>query len=375
MASGAIAFTANVSGVPELLLSLSAPGGSSGSSSNALNGKQSGIARLMQSPVFHPCVRLARWKEHPGDLSFVPPDGRFVLAGYEVDLMPSLSLHADQPPSRAEKLFMPATVDLRTGLGDKGADFEVRLTLNTNFPGTQKSSASTRSGTSTPTLSFGGSGSGGFASAGTSNTPVLETVVVHVPLPEDVRSVMELRTSRGEAHFQQPEGTVEWKVPTKEDGAAGNNNRTIVLTGTIIGPPSAVVADEGENEDDRVHASDDPTNPNSSLLGYYDADVKSSSDNATKSDVHSHGQTGSNLNNKNTQSASTSRRRPNPSTASFMPHTATVSFKVRGWIPSGIKVDALVLDSRRSRGIGDNVKPFKGVKYVAVSRDGVERRA
>ena len=76
LVSGSIAFTAKVSGVPDLLLTLSAPGGSLG------------ISRILDLPVFHPCVRLARWREKPGELSFVPPDGRFVLAGYEVDLLP-----------------------------------------------------------------------------------------------------------------------------------------------------------------------------------------------------------------------------------------------------------------------------------------------
>lgn len=122
LVSGTIAFTAKISGVPELLLSLTAPGG------------QQAIGRKLELPVFHPCVRLAKWRERPGELSFVPPDGRFILAGYEVDLLP-IDPSLDQPPSHMEKLFLPAIVDIRKSLGPTGSDFEVRLILNTNFPG------------------------------------------------------------------------------------------------------------------------------------------------------------------------------------------------------------------------------------------------
>ena len=125
-AAGSIAFTAKISGVPDLILTLSAPGGTS-----AL--KSAGISRTMQLPTFHSCVRLNRWKDNPGELSFIPPDGRFMLAGYEVDLLPS-PINTDHPPSKQERLFLPASVDLRTGLGPTSSDFEARLTLNTTFP-------------------------------------------------------------------------------------------------------------------------------------------------------------------------------------------------------------------------------------------------
>jgi hypothetical protein len=58
----------------------------------------------------------------------------------------------------------------------------------------------------------------------------------------------------------------------------------------------------------------------------------------------------------------------------MMPTSASVSFSVRGWLPSGLRVDSLVIDPQRSRGLGENVRPYKGVKYLCVSRRGVERR-
>jgi AP-3 complex subunit mu len=348
VSSGSIAFTAKISGVPDLLLMLSAPGGSS-------SNKGSSISRIMKSPVFHPCVRLVRWKDHPGDLSFVPPDGRFVLAGYEVDLLPSY-VDINTLPSR-EKLFMPATVDLQTGLGEKGSDFEARLTLNTDFPGSQMSSKSTgRTGTSTPSFSFGGS------SSGSSNAPTLEAVVVSIPLPPNVRSVTDLRPSRGEAQFQQFERHIQWKVPTK-DGASVSGTATLV--GTVVGPVNT--EDVEEEDDDNETSNGGTANP---LLGYYDE----GSANATEVSQALTSSKAKGVGVGQTSNTSAVQQRRSQANRALMPRSVSVSFTVRGWLPSGIKVDSLVIDPRKSRGLGDGVKPFKGVKYITVSRRGVERR-
>jgi AP-3 complex subunit mu len=352
ISSGYIAFTAKISGVPDLLLTLSAPGGSS-------SGKGASISRIVQSPVFHPCVRLARWKEQPGEISFVPPDGRFVLAGYEVNLLPSYA-DADRPPEKAEKLFMPATVDLRTGLGEKASDLEVRLTLNTNFPGSQtvkSGTSSSRPGTSTPSFSFAGS------NAGSSNAPILEAVVVSVPLPDCVRSVTDLRPSRGEAHFQQYERSIIWKVSTKDSASV---NGTAVLLGTLIGPIDA----EGGTEDVEDIETSNGTN-NNPLLGYYDE---------TSANITDAPQTPASLKGKGVVAAKNEstpvvQQRRSQANRALMPRSVNVSFNVRGWLPSGIKVDGLVIDQKRSKGLGEGVKPYRGVKYLTVSRKGVERRA
>ena len=289
-------------------------------------------------PVFHSCVRLAKWKESPGQLSFIPPDGKFMLAGYEVDLLPT-ELDLDKPPSQSEKVFLPATIDLTTGLGSNGSDFEARLTLNTNFPGVQTLKPSTtpgRSATPTPTFSFGSTSSGSTAA------PSLESVVVSIPLPAGVRTVSDLRASRGEAHFQALEKSIEWKVPTK-DGARVSGTAT--LFGTVIGPPSPE-EDVVENDADAV-----------ALSGYYDEDTVSPR---------------KQINPTSTSIAVESKRKQ--ANKALMPRSVAVSFTVRGWLPSGIKVDSLMVDVKKSRGLGEGVKPYKGVKYMTVSRKGVERR-
>ena len=58
----------------------------------------------------------------------------------------------------------------------------------------------------------------------------------------------------------------------------------------------------------------------------------------------------------------------------LMPTSATLSFSLKGWLASGLKVESLLVDTKKSRGLGPEVKPYKGVKYLTVSRQGVEVR-
>jgi AP-3 complex subunit mu len=339
---GSIAFTAKISGVPDLLLTLSAPGG---------------ISRTLELPVFHPCVRLARWRERPGELSFVPPDGRFVLAGYEVDILP-LAPDDDKPPSHTEKLFLPASVDLQNSLGPNGADFEVRLNLSTSFPGASSSSrpgtTSRYSGTATPSFL-----SGVGNNSGSSSAPALEELIVTVPIPPTVRNLTDLRPSRGEAHFTPGDRAVEWRVPTKDAGSIAG---TATLRCTVVGPLSEEDAEEAADE----LGVNNTINP---LIGYYDESSASEpyQSASTSTAMPSTSQPGP-------QSAQRTSQRKIQLNAALMPTSASVSFSVKGWLPSGIRVEGLVIDSRKSKGLGEGVRPYKGVKYICVSQKGVERR-
>lgn len=267
-----------------------------------------------------------------------------MLAGYETDLMPS-SLNTDQPISQSDRIFLPATVDLRPGLGSSGTEFEARLTLNANFPGVVSTakSTTTRAGSGPiSSLSFGAGNSGN------SHAPSLEAVMVSIPFSADIRSVTELKPSRGEATFNAFDKVVEWKVPTK-DGASINGVAT--LTGTVAGPLSTADAD-----DDQYQAAE--VGKLNTMAGYYeDGAVPNRSDGK---------ETATNGNIGVAKKAH--------ATKALMPRSIAVSFNVKGWIPSGIKVDGLVVDVKRSKGLGDGVKPYKGVKYLTVSRQGVERR-
>ena len=347
-AAGSIAFTAKISGVPDLILTLSAPGGTSAP-------KSAGISRTMQLPTFHPCVRLNRWKENPGELSFIPPDGRFMLAGYEVDLLPS-PINTDHPPSKQERLFLPASVDLRTSLGPTSSDFEARLTLNTNFPGViSQPKPSSLPGRNLPTNPFS---FGSASSSGSSNQPTLESVSVTIPFPPQVRAVTELKPSRGEASFNTWTKTVEWKIPTK-DGASVAGVAT--LTGTVLGPVSTTTT---END-----TAVEPSAQSANLLGYYDEDSAPAV--VTEHQTNGNGTTTTNSATLATKSKTAAGIVANKA---LMPRTALASFTVRGWLSSGIRVESLMVDVKKSKGLGEGVKPFKGVKYITVSKEGVERR-
>ena len=327
-ANGSIAFTSKISGVPDLLLTLSASGG------------KLGMEKAIELPVFHPCVRLARWKERPGELSFVPPDGKFMLAGYEVNLMPASQ---DLPSWSNTNLNLPASIEVSKSLGTAGTDFEVRLLLSSTFAGANPSIPAVR-----PTLGTrGGSGRSTPMFNTSSSTPTLQDVTVTVPIPAGVRNISDMRASRGEAYFSPTENAVEWRLPSKDAASAGS----ATLRCTVIGPLS------GEEMDAASGFAHEATN------GDYDEneDAYQSAPSQTAKKPRQEQKEVQDL-------------RKVQQNAPLMPSSATVSFSMKGWLASGIKVDGLVLDTRKSRGLGEGVKPYKGVKYLTVSRRGIETR-
>jgi len=320
IANGTIAFTAKVSGVPDLLLQLGCPGG---------------IQSAVSLPVFHPCVRLNRWKERPGDLSFVPPDGRFVLAGYEVDLLGPAGLDAFSTSTSKSlpKLNVPATVSIHTSLGPTMSDFEVRLQLNPRFTG--KSSAP----------GPGSAGIGRSASSGTSGAPAIEEMLVHIPLPPTVRNVTDLRVSKanGDAGYSPGDRGIEWRISSREisllmaQDRGGGLGATATLRGTVVGPED----ESGELEEV----------PFATSTYDYDDDQENV-----------------------VREVKEKKKVVGKPTSVLMPSCATLSFSVKGWLASGIRVESLNLDQKRSKGLGSGVTPYKGVKYLCVSRKGVEAR-
>jgi AP-3 complex subunit mu len=329
-ANGTIAFTSKISGVPDLLLNLSTPSG------------RQNINSVMELPVFHPCVRLARWREKPGELSFVPPDGRFVLMGYEVDLLPFQNGKVGSTNSSSLKL--PVNAEVKTGLGPTGSDFEVRLFItkvsgqvNSTISGSSSRSSSVPGGRSGS--GFGGGLVGGHV--GTSSTPALEDLVVTVPLPSDVRNLSEIRASRGDTTYNPGERNLEWRISAKEASAGGATLRC-----TVAGPLS-----DDEDFDGNGFKLDGSYNYEEEA--YQNAPIA-----APKIET-------------------TDEQRDLKKVAQnkiLMPSSTMVSFSVKGWLASGVKVESLVIDTRKSRGLGEGIKPYKGVKYLTVSRGGVELR-
>ena len=332
-ANGTIAFTSKISGVPDLVLNLSVPGG------------KHAMHRVMELPVFHPCVRLARWNEKPGELSFVPPDGKFVLAGYEVNLLPSTELS-----SRSIKnLNLPASIEVLTSLGPTGSEFEVRLLISSTFAGLPSSSSATRRPGSGPR------GSGIFSpfyGPGSDNkAPFLHDVVVTVPIPHGVRNITDLRASRGEAQFTPTDSLIEWRIPNKYVATAGN----ATLRCTVVGPLS------DDDDDDKRTSNGFRFDAASGEYDEKEDAYQSSSPEPVKETVTREQQDQKDL-------------RKVQQNALLMPSSAAASFSVKGWLASGIKVEALNVDLRKSRGLGEGVKPVKGVRYLTISRKGVETR-
>ncbi|KAI9849804.1 MAG: hypothetical protein M1837_000016 [Sclerophora amabilis] len=378
IANGSIAFTSRISGVPDLLLTLTTPSG------------KAGVDRAIELPVFHPCVRLARWRSNPGELSFVPPDGRFVLAGYEVDLLPSLSTSSftpSSPSATASNLPLPVSLEIRTNLGLTGADFEVRLVL-------LRQHLHTSTSTSTSSTSTGNSrgfpsrlGTSSPALGGSSSSPTIEDVTVYIPIPSSVRNMSDLRASRGEASFSPSDGAVEWRIPSR-DSSTGTSNASATLRCTVVGAAPDRSNDIGTDDDATVQENDSyqytaetsratpNTNTTASSTYPYTDDTGDSTFTGNQS---------SSVAPPSTKSGVTLRQNPQPRqrprddpttspNAALMPDSATVSFSVKGWLASGIRVESLVVNTRQSRGLGEGVRPYKGVKYLTVSRKGVEVR-
>ncbi|KAK0498383.1 clathrin adaptor mu subunit [Armillaria luteobubalina] len=89
--TGVLRANALLSGTPDCLLAFTNPD-------------------VITQPSFHPCVRLARWSANRS-LSFVPPDGRFVLMDYELIAPPALpmtvKIHVSIEEGKAEITLTP----------------------------------------------------------------------------------------------------------------------------------------------------------------------------------------------------------------------------------------------------------------------------
>jgi hypothetical protein len=347
-ANGTIAFTSKVSGVPEIVLTLTGPSGTHN------------LHSVMELPVFHPCVRLYRWKERPGELSFIPPDGRFVLAGYEVDLLPFAN--GKSGSLAANNLKLPVNLEVKTCLGSAGADFEVRLSVNKFFGG------GGGGGGGNPASGRGGGGGGGGGSSsagpgsrfgsphpGTPSAPSLEGLEVTIPLPAEVRNLSEVRPSKGDANYSPGDRFLRWAIPTKEL-AAGSSY--FGLRCTVVGPLT---------EDD---AEPDPSGSGLAGAGSeyaYDEPYQSSAPTLKKEAQQQAGAAAAAAEEEKDGRRSAQNKM-------LMPSSASVSFSAKGWLPSGIRVESIVIDPRRSRGLSEAVKPYKGVKYLTISKGGVEIR-
>ena len=345
-AYGSIAFTSKVSGVPDLLLTLSTGGKGAG-----MGNRGDQLRNVMERAVFHPCVRLNRWKQD-GVMSFVPPDGRFALCGYEVDLL-GLGVETALSKTGVKDLGLPATVEVTTNLGREGSDFEIRIS---------QPSSSGRSSAATASLqsNLGPSSRRAGISTGEAKGPTLEDLTVRIPLPAAVRNISDLRPTKGEAHWSLADGSVEWKIPPRDFGPSG-----AVLRCTVQGPLSSSGSDE------------DGASGLGGVMNGMTATTYDYTDDVEPSTSHHHQRQRQHQQHSTTSAASgsaASEQRKAERNKEIMPNSATLSFSTKGALASGLRVESLLVDTKKSRGVGAEVKPYKGVKYLTVSREGVEVR-
>lgn len=336
IANGVVVFTAKISGVPDLVLSLSAPGG------------RAGIDHALSLPTFHPCVRLARWTEKPGELSFIPPDGRFVLAGYECDLLADMfTADTSSESLSSPNLKLPATLEMSTGIGALGDEVEVRLLLPLKSSAGGAGGGPIARSAAAERLRASSPGFGASTKAAPSG-PAVEDIVITVTLPPGVRNVTDLRPARGEVNFLPSDAVVEWRVPTRE--AATISSLGATLRFTVVGPL---------DESDQAEKHGGGRGLMTDTFDYTD-DVDEPTDAAADP--------------LNMPKQEDTRQQQLGRNQALMPRSASISFNVKGWLASGVRVDGLNINTRSSRRLGAGVTPYKGVKYHTLSRQGIEVR-
>lgn len=254
---GQIDLTSHLSGIPDLQLILNT------------NGHNMGI------PTFHPCIRLDKWQNSPGLMSFIPPDGKCTLANYEIDL--------DMLPqsNRVLKNIGIIQADFKTDLGILGNEFEITLFIS-NLKTVK-------------------------------NIEQLRVEINHELHKGRVSAIKVLRLSGGDFQFNS-NGKSEWIF---DDNLATGVNP--VFRGMMV---------YHEDEDEDLADDRDSDDGNAELSG-----------------------------------GGVAAAAANSETAIIFPNHVSLSFSYKGAIPSGIKVGSLKVVS--AKGLGENVKPFKGVKYIA----------
>jgi hypothetical protein len=173
---------------------------------------------------------------------------------------------------------------------------------------------------------------------------------VSVPLPADVRNLSEIRPTKGDANYNPGDRALEWSISNKE---LAQGTASFALRCTVVGQ----MAEEDEESDPTGFGFGTGASAYS-----YDEPYQSASP-VTKSAKKAPDAGGGDRD-----------ERRAAQNKILMPSSASVSFAVKGWLASGIKVESIQLDPRKSRGLGESVKPYKGVKYLTVSKGGVEIR-
>ncbi|KAK6336556.1 hypothetical protein TWF696_002104 [Orbilia brochopaga] len=333
--TGTMLFTSKISGIPDMLLSIRTPSARGGG----------GV--VLEAPVFHPCVRLSKWNAQPGQLSFVPPDGKCVLASYEVDMLPNFT------PSTASHGFNPpVSVTTKLLQGPNSNEFEVRITIPGSSPYCSVSPSQSVGPSAFARIAAQGAGAGipsqflqGGATTGSSANPVMEDVSVRIPLPSHVRTVLNTRVSKGDFLHDTERNHIHWRLP----------NTAIVPGGSYTFKAEVVVKSGYEDE------GGDEESQGGKLLSNYDNNYNDgSSSKASSSEAATPA--------KEKEKEKDKKPPPSAQAIASMPRSVLLDFTIRGALLSGLKVDSLNIVG--GKGIAESMKPYKGVKYISRAGDG-----
>ena len=187
--SGYIQAQSHLSGVPDLLLTFNEP-------------------QIIDDCSFHPCVRYARFeKDHC--LSFVPPDGNFLLMRYRVK--PSALTSGFSPPITVSPQIMygppPTSRHSSTSIPNLSNMNEMSGKIVVNLSARNMSSL--------------------INSSSKKGTLILEDVSVTIPFPKIVKTV-DLNVNMGQVLFDEVGKVAKWTI-----GSIDEKKRP-QLTGSIV---------------------------------------------------------------------------------------------------------------------------------------------
>lgn len=259
--NGEINFLSHLTGVPYLQMLLNVRG---------LN---------LEIPQFHPCIKIDKWMDQEGNLSFIPPDGNSTLMTYQVDL-------ENFNKKVQQEMLGLLDIDYQVELGPLKNEFEIKILLKSH-----------------------------------KSVSKLENLIIEVnssSLINDLTSdsnilnVKSNRLTHGDFQYKG-NGKAEWNLRNLANGIQP------ILRGSII-----------------TNSSDDFNSSSASSLNENLIEIENS--NLVKP---------------------------------IKPNYIKISYSNKGCVPSGLKVDSLKILS--AKGLGETVKPYKGVKYITRTGDYIIR--
>lgn len=268
--TGEINFTCHLTGVPYLQMILNTQG-------------------LNLTNQVHRCVKLDKWKESNGNLSFIPPDGKFKLMDYSIDL--------HQYPKKEQLSMLGAiNIEYNYGLGANRNEFEIKLYLPI-----------------------------------TKGVSKVENIVVEVNSNyANLINIKSNRLTQGDFSYKG-NGKGEWNLRSLSTGV------NPILYGCII--TDDLDLDSDSQFQSKSKSNSPPSSSQASIAPEYSSTSKTQNHNGN--------------------------------TKVLKPSFLKLSYSNKGSVPSRIKVDSLKVLS--AKGMGETVKPYKGVKYLTKTGDFVIR--